>query len=897
MRFYPQQTSFSRGEFSGDLKLRQDTKAYASAAAGLANCTLSFEGKAVRAPGWRYRAMHRHCLDAISISGVTATAPNGGTAGNIKDGNDATEVTTSAVGTTNPFVVAHLDLGAATAVTFVDAVNLRLSTGTLSGQFFLQYSTDNSAWSNFGAAINVDASKRTARRFSTAGNVSARYWRLARIGATDLGSATVTFAGLSLWVENSTLSAARRWKFAASSTSLYRVVASDRNLRIFTEAGNEVANIPIPHTSAQLTAANWTQSFDTGLIFHEAVQPWKILRQGADDQWDARAQTFTNIPKFDYGAGTGGTNEVQILTRLADGDSVTTYTITLEGETTAAFTSPTDGSHPTGDELLAPIIQDLLNELNNVNGDIVVEKIDLDGDFRITFAGADGNRPWAAMVVNVVKGDNAMTVSRLTKGVTPGEPVMSVTRGWPRCGAFYQSSLYLGGFAQLQDGILRSVVGEFYNLDDRTDRDDRGFLRRLQGENSGTVLQIYAGPKLLVFTDSGTFYQSEEPITPGNAAFAATNSRGIQASVAVTKCDDATLMVSESGQVLDVAYSLQDSKFVAEPISVLSAHLFSNPVDAASRLPLAANDPNIFAVVNDNGALAMLSSLKSQELTGWTPRTTQGKVLAINDDLTGQFWFVVERTLGSVTERYIESEDAARLTDCAFTQTITPEIFVASAAQTNFTYTFTSPGSDALVGVRRNGQRLSWPSQYTVNRGTKTVTLRSPAAANEVIRVCPMVQTVTGLARFNGASVWAVVDDQPEAAAKTVSGGSLTLDVPADESIEVGLVFVPQIDLLPVQVPLPNGTSYQRSIRIVAATIDVVNTPYLEIRANDGPWRPVSLRNGGANLLDVPLNRAGFTGARRIEGLRGWTREGAFSIRQPYPSPFGVRGVLLEVVI
>jgi hypothetical protein len=371
----------------------------------------------------------------------------------------------------------------------------------------------------------------------------------------------------------------------------------------------------------------------------------------------------------------------------------------------------------------------------------------------------------------------------------------------------------------------------------------------------------------------------------------------VAARVPAAECDDAALIISESGQVLDVKYDLAQSRFLAEPINVLSAHLFDDPVDAASRLPNRANDPNLYVAVNSDGRLAVLSSLRSQDLTGWAPRDTQGKFLAAEDDQTGALWFVVERELGGVTERYIESEEDGLYTDCATTVTVEAEESEAAAGQTLFAYSFTSPASAGLVGVRINGKRLAWPSEYSVSLVGQSITLVTAAEEGDVVRICPLTATVTGLDRFEGAEIWIVADDQPEEAAKTVVDGAVSLDKPADTSVQLGLVFVPQIDLLPVRIPLGSGSSYQRSMRIVAATIDVTDTPYLEIRANGGAWRPVSLRKHGAGLLDVPLNQAGITGPKRIEGLRGWSREGQFSIRQPLPSPFAVRGVLLEVVI
>ncbi|MEJ0043244.1 MAG: hypothetical protein WDM81_13950, partial [Rhizomicrobium sp.] len=304
-------------------------------------------------------------------------------------------------------------------------------------------------------------------------------------------------------------------------------------------------------------------------------------------------------------------------------------------------------------------------------------------------------------------------------------------------------------------------------------------------------------------------------------------------------------------------------------------------------------------MVNGDGTLAILSSLRDQDLTGWTPRSTQGKFLAAGDDETGTLWYVVERTLGGVTERWIEEEDFGLLTDAATTVTIAAETTAATAAQTLFAYGFASPASDGLVGVRVNGKRLSWPEDYSVDRDSKTVTLAldTPLATGDQVRLCPMLASVTGLERFNGAQVWGIVDDTPEAAPKTVSGGVLALDAPADLSVEVGLFFAPQIDLLPARVDIPGQSSAGRSLRICTVTLDVEDMAIVEVSANGGPWWTISLRQHGPGLLDVPLNRAGRTMLKRIEGLRGYSRDGALSIRQSIPAKFAIKAVITEVLI
>jgi len=71
---------------------------------------------------------------ALTAAAITETAPNGGTAANLTDGDETTLVTTTGgASTTDPFVIAHADLGSAQGVAYVDLQNLSLSGTTPTG--------------------------------------------------------------------------------------------------------------------------------------------------------------------------------------------------------------------------------------------------------------------------------------------------------------------------------------------------------------------------------------------------------------------------------------------------------------------------------------------------------------------------------------------------------------------------------------------------------------------------------------------------------------------------------------------------------------------------------------------------------------------------------------------
>lgn len=298
-------TTFANGELDPALLGRFDLKAYRNGADKLRNVLCKPQGGVIRRPGLEYIATALKVLTAVDLTagGVTVSAPNGGTAGNAIDANLATEViTTGGASTTDPFVIVHVDLGSAVQVEFVDVFGLRLVSGSTTSdeEVQWQYSADDAAWTIFENAIDSVGATDLIKRAT--GDQTKRYWRLVRIGGTDLTTDNFAIDEIKFYTESATVSDVRFIPFVFSTTQDYMIVATDLNLAIYRNDVLQI-NVPIPMVSAELVNLNWTQNLDTLVLFHEDHNPRKIVRSGAHDEWNAALNTFTNIPTFDFGAG------------------------------------------------------------------------------------------------------------------------------------------------------------------------------------------------------------------------------------------------------------------------------------------------------------------------------------------------------------------------------------------------------------------------------------------------------------------------------------------------------------------------------------------------------------------------------------------------------------------
>lgn len=163
-------------------------------------------------------------------------------------------------------------------------------------------------------------------------------------------------------------------------------------------------------------------------------------------------------------------------------------------------------------------------------------------------------------------------------------------------------------------------------------------------------------------------------------------------------------------------------------------------------------------------------------------------------------------------------------------------------------------------------------------------------------RVDGVASAIAGLDHLEGRALSVIVDgaylgDVP------VIGGVVTLPRASELRAEVGLNFVPFAETMPVKAQDGRGTTLGRKKRVTKATVSLRNTANLRLGANGQKTRPVPLRRGQSQLLDVNPGQVPFTGEVTVKGLIGWSEQGTVVLTQDGPLPFEVRALALEVEI
>jgi hypothetical protein len=822
------QNNFVSGELSPLLRGRTDLQQYYQACETADNVVIVPQGGLRRRPGTEFIG---ECVKGISKMSPTYTMPNGGTTSVLNDGNDATTTSTTAgIGTTNPYIVAHMDLLSAQAIEFVDVRRISLSSGT-STQFKVQYSSDNV---NFTDAATISLIGTNPQDFRLTVSQTARYWRLARIGATDLGAATITLAGLSLYQESAILSTPRLVDFSVEDDRHYLIEFTRDNIRIYRTPNTFVVDIKPIYSglpSDQIENIRVAQIENVMLIVGNFA-PMRLVNLGTDTDWVIDEIPFSNVPQFDFDDDDSPTpvNDVQVMTlggsSLAKGDrfqvdieSIQSKNITFAGDSTA-------------DEQAATVfnIQKNLQDMP-VYGETGVAVARTGAlQYTITVSG-ESAKDFELYSGYFTEGDASNTVSftKSANGSPRKEDVWSSTRGWPNSVCFYEGRLVFGGTRSKPQSIFFSKAGDFFNFDTVDTDDDDGIFATISTRKLNDVIDVYPGRNLQIFTSGAEFAVTSRPVTPANVQITPQTAHGAS-NIEAQDVDGSTIFVDRHGKsLLSFLYSFNEDAYTTDDRSVLASHLINQPVDMALLAGTASDDANWLFIVNSDGNATILNTLRSQDINGFTTWKTNGdiKSVCVVDD---ELYISVERTINLVTKLFIERWDFNYMLDCS-----------TKAARS---------GSD-----------------------------------------------VTGLEHLNGEEVSVLVDTENYVLDKrTVSSNKIVLDSNEEYSgdYEVGFVFVPTIKPMPLNTNIGSGENQMRLKKIIRMNLRVYESSGVYINDLPVPIRSFGPAGDTSPLTPEPITPTSGI-IEDVYDINGWGREPIPTITCPDPTPLHLQMIEYEV--
>ncbi len=435
----------------------------------------------------------------------------------------------------------------------------------------------------------------------------------------------------------------------------------------------------------------------------------------------------------------------------------------------------------------------------------------------------------------------------------------SKSSGYPEAVTFFKERLAFGGGRYL----WCSRSDSFNSFGDRTDSDilaDDAVVVPIGGERAGAIRWlISAGPRLVVGTDNGVVaVQSAatgEPFGPGNVNVAEQTADPVR-RVRPVVVGDKVLFVERKGHPLRaIGFDLASESLVSDDLCQRAEHIArAGIVSMAWQGP---PDSVLWCSLGD-GSLVSLTFNAKQEASAWarhalTPRT--GTAFPPGLDVIG-----VETLPG------IGGASA--------------EVWICIAEQAGTWMEPTTPPSGPYPYYRHSLLRLADHHRPGADRAAavyldQALTYRGPATA-----------TLGGLDHLEGSSVLILADGATHPA-RIVSGGTITLERPVTRAV-VGLGYMSRWLSMRLETGRKTGTSQAAAMRLVAASIRLLETAGLRIGAGVGRLISLDRRSpGDAPGQPPPL----FTGDRRIRWPSGWAREQRIRIEADGPLPATVAAV------
>lgn len=851
------QTSFAAGEFDPLLSDREDLTFFYSSAYLLENVVPLPQGGAKRRPGYRFRALQRGILAREQIVPSSSSAPNGGTVANLFDNDPSTQFISSTLGSATEYVIATWDMGSDTQFDIIELDDCYAPghTSDFTVNLKLQYSSDNSNWTEAGSMMLSGEGSGYERRFANEPDTAlgnARYWRIIvdNAGAVDLSAVQIDMDQIYHRREDGKTAGSpnlgnfQMMRLTASIEDEYILVMTSQNIDVYrADTGAFEANIQIPYTNAQVSDVKYSSNLDTIFLYHPDVAPQQITRVTTTGDWVGVTLTFDSITEFPFGDAnvSGGVNEIQeikITNFSNSGTGATRIAFELNGQVSDEVNC--DGLSSAQFQTAVESALEGLDDISSVTIAIVQYSNSADGtEFRVEFDGDDGEQPQPLLICLVYASDSAISdVTRYQSGRLPFDELWSATRGYPSCGCFYQDRHWMSGFKSRPDLIIASRVGGYFDF--KEDADPVANSPIVIAPNVGdqiTVHDLFAGRHLHVFSSSAELYIPSEPISTDNIALKLTTRHGKQQKSRPLDIQGGTLFIDRNGDALrEYLFLDAEQSYSAEPVSLLSGHLVNSPNTVSLKRSSSVEEPRLILLSNtgtDTKGEAVPAAYcildRAQQISGMSRVKTDGTIQAFETSQSGEAFVMVQRSLAGETWNYLEQFDSGCLSDCS-------SVFAASGS----------------------------------------------------------VIDVSAYPHLEGQTVYVHADGIP-LETHTVTSGSIDLgDDTVTAEVEVGLEMKPRIVLQGYKGKSDISVTMERQ-RIFRVLLNLERTSSVSVGMYGKTPKSVSINNFDSGIMDETADELLFTGQKRVSGIGSWELLPRLEITQTHPMPFLLRSVAYDI--
>ena len=434
------------------------------------------------------------------------------------------------------------------------------------------------------------------------------------------------------------------------------------------------------------------------------------------------------------------------------------------------------------------------------------------------------------------------------------EPVWSATRGYPGVATFHGGRLWVAGSTEKPTSIWGSRINDYFDFTWVETLgvipDDHGIFDTIDTSEFNKIINVFTGRKLQVFTTGAEFVNLVEFPTPADSNWQQQTGYGSKRLRPIL-IDGATLYVDSSERTIrQFIYDFNEDGFVSNNITLLASHLLTDIVALKAIKGTTLDVSDYVYAINADGTIAVMNTLRSEGLLGWTHWETQGEFLDVCV-LSKEVYFLVKRN----EQYFIEKLEEDTYTDH------------------NVLIKGTMPTTSNIIDVDDN-----------IIDGAFNIIDTDFTSGTPVTSITTDYKDLFLDTTFKVVADFSIMPD-----AKPITDGvDLNhFDITRDAyRIEVGLDFETKIKMLPLSTDTKSGNTLHRRKRVVKVDLNILESLGVYIEDIYSPDRQFTV------VLDEAPEP--FTGFKEVY-LLGYQRIYQFEITQENPLPLLIRGVGYEV--
>tara|TARA_R110002020_G_scaffold235585_3_gene447726 strand:- start:1291 stop:3171 length:1881 start_codon:yes stop_codon:yes gene_type:complete len=309
---------------------------------------------------------------------------------------------------------------------------------------------------------------------------------------------------------------------------------------------------------------------------------------------------------------------------------------------------------------------------SNLNGARSIQKVIDENRYTITAGGAANTTEDGGGNIQVVT--HAPTQQWM-------EQSYSSLRGYPAAVGFHENRLWFGGTLAQPDTVWASKSGLYYNFDIGEAADDDSLELVMSIGEVATIRHFVSNRDIHIFTAGSEFFIptfENQPITPTNARVKRQTAFG-STFVRPQPFYGATIFSQIGGKMIrQFVFDDSEQAYKADPISLLSSHLISDPVQMCV-ISGAVNTAESFVFAqNFTGEIAVYNLNRIEGVAGWTRFETNGSFHSVTA-IGNRVFAVIKTNLGSGAKSFVFTELNQNVSlDLGNTYTGTAGVFTVS---------------------------------------------------------------------------------------------------------------------------------------------------------------------------------------------------------------------------